>query len=69
MPSLSFCCIPVDASCAECDVSMDEKSAPPCTHSDSAHHVTPCLILGKPYMPSQKKTERESVRVLTYVST
>ena len=55
MPSLSVCYIPVDASSAECDVSMDEKSTLLCTHPDSAHRLTSCLILGKPYTPKKEK--------------
>ena len=57
MPSLSVCCIPV--SFAECDVSVDEKATLPCTHPDSAHHLTSCVILEKPYTP---KKEREGER-------
>ena len=57
MLSVSVCCIPVDASFAECDVSTDEKSTPPCTHPDSSHHLTSCLVLVKRHTP---KKERET---------
>ena len=62
MPSLSICCIPVEASFAECDVSMDEKSTLLCTRLDSSHLLTSCLVLGKPYTPPQKRRESEEVR-------
>ena len=66
MPSLSVCCIFVDAAFAECDVSMDEKSTLPCTHPDSVHQlIVPNLgeRESKREQGSARERERESVGV------
>ena len=68
MPSLSACCILVDASFAECDVSMDEKSTPMhasglCTPTHIVHHLGETTHAKKRERARERKGEQGTERV------
>ena len=57
---VSVCCIFVDASFAECNVSVVEKSTFLCARLDSSHRFTSCLVLVKPHSPKIERRRASS---------